>query len=121
VRLGGDGRGDLGEVQVHRLGVGARQHQRGTDPTGRADRAEEVGPLVAGVAYRPGPRAALRPDPGQRALLADAGLVLEPDLERPAPRGLRQRRRYRFGEVFLNASCAAGSALRCRGRGFSRV
>ena len=76
-----------------------------------ADRAEEVGPVVAGVARRARARAALRPDPGERALLADAGLVLEPDLERLAPRGLGQRRRYRLGEVFLNASCAAGSAL----------
>ncbi len=121
VRAGGDGRGDLGEVELHCLGVGARQHQRGTDAAGRADRPEEVGPLVARVAHRPGPRAALRPDPGERPLLADARLVLEPDLERLVPGVLRQRRRYRRGEVFLNAAWAAGSALRCCGRGFSRV
>ena len=37
----------------------------------RADGAEDVGPLVAGVARRSGPGAAPCPDPGERALLAD--------------------------------------------------
>ena len=58
----------------------------------RTDRAEQVGPGVAAVAGRPGPGAAPRPDPGQRALLADAGLILEPDLDRLAAGVLGQRR-----------------------------
>ena len=82
---GRDGAGDLGEVGVHRLGVGEGQDEARRRAARRADGAEDVGPLVAGVARRPRPRAALRPDPGERALLADAGLVLEPDLERLAP------------------------------------
>ena len=113
---GGDGDRDLGEVGIHRGGVDVRQHQAGGDAAGGADRAEDVGPFVAGVARRARPRAALRPDAGQRALLADARLVLEPDLERLAPGVLGERRRDRFGEVFLKASWASGSALGWRGR-----
>ena len=48
------------------------------------------------------------------------GSLLEPDLDRFAVRGLRNRRRTRFGEVFLNASCAAGSDFGCCGRTDSR-
>ena len=116
VRAGGDGGGDLGEVQVHRRGVGIGQHQAGGDAALGADRAEEVGPLVSGVPRRARPGAAFRPDPCQRALLADARLVLEPDLERLARGVFGERRRYRVAEVFLNASWAAGSALGWRGR-----
>ena len=64
---------------------------------------------------RPGPGAAARPHPGQRALLADAGLILEPDLDRLAAGVLGQRLAYQIGEAFLNASCAASSAFGCRG------
>src|SRR5205085_10379640 len=73
------------------------------------------------VARRPGAGAAARPDPGQRALLADAGLVLEPDLDRLAAGVLGRRRRDQRGEAFLKASCAASSALGCFGRTDRRV
>ena len=53
-------------------------------------------------------------------LLADARLVLEPDLERSAPRGLGDRGGYRLDEVFLNASWASGSVFGWRGRTESR-
>ena len=107
-----DGAGDLGEMGVHRRGVGEGQHQPGGHAALRADRAEEVGPFVAGVARRPRPGAAPRPDPGERALLADPRLVLEPDLERLAARRLGERRRYRLGEVFLKAVLGLGIGLR---------
>lgn len=68
---GGDGRRDLGEVRVHRRSVGEGQHQAGSDPAPGADRAEEIGPLAAGVARRPRPGAAPRPEAGERALLAN--------------------------------------------------
>ena len=96
-----DGKGDLGEVGVHRGGVGEGHDEPRRHAARRADRAEDVGPLVAGVARRPRPGAALRPDPGERALLADPRLVLEPDLERLATGRLGQRRGYRLGEAFL--------------------
>jgi hypothetical protein len=68
-------------MQVHRLGVGEGQDEGGADGALRADRAEQVGPFVAGIADGAGAGAALRPNPGQRALLADARLILEPDLQ----------------------------------------
>ena len=39
-----DGAGDLGEVQVHRLGVGVRQDQGGAGGARGADGAEEARP-----------------------------------------------------------------------------
>ncbi len=37
-------RADLDQVQVHHLGVGERQYESGAGATGRADRANDVGP-----------------------------------------------------------------------------
>ena len=105
------GPGDLGEMSVHRGGVGkGHDEARGHSALG-TDRAEDVGPLVAGVARRPRPRAALRPDPGERALLADPCLVLEPDLERLVARGFGDRGGYRLAECFLKTSWAPGSVF----------
>ena len=56
--------------------------------------------------------AALRPDPGQRALLADAGLVLEPDLERLAAGRLGKRLRYRLRRSFFKSLLGASVGLR---------
>src|SRR4051812_29553145 len=109
VRLGRDLPADLRRVQAGGRGVGVGQDQGGTDGPLRADRAEQVGPGVPAVAGRPGPGAATRPDPGQRALLADAGLVLKPDLDRLAAGVLGQRLAYQLGEAFLNASWAVSS------------
>jgi hypothetical protein len=63
------------------------------------------------VANRRWAAAARRPLIGQRAFLADAGFVLEPDLDRLACRSGRQDCRYAGREVFLKASCAAPSFL----------
>ena len=71
---------------------------------------------------RSGTAAARRPAPGQRALLTDTGMgplrpILEPDLDRRRI-GLRAPDFLDYpGEVFLNASWAAGSALGWIGRG----
>src|SRR5206468_8103193 len=97
------------------------QDEGGTDGPLRADRPEQVGPGVATVAGRPGPGAAPRPDPGQGALLADAGFILKPDLDRLAAGVLGQRSRHQLGEAFLNASWAASSAFGCRGRTDTRL
>jgi hypothetical protein len=58
-------------------------------------------------------RTAAAPGPliRQRAFLADAGFVLEPDLDLLAGRFERQDRGYEGWEVFLKASCAAASFL----------
>ena len=115
-----NGAGDLGEVGIHRLGVGEGHDQTGGGGAVRADCAENAGRFVARVADGAGAGAALRPDPCQRALLTHPGFILEPDLERFAARRLGEGRRYRPEEVFLNASCSAGSAFGCCGRTDSR-
>ena len=63
------------------------------------------------VANRRRTAAAQAPLVRQRALLTDAGFVLEPDLDRLARRFRRQNIGYEAGEVFLKASCAAISFL----------
>ena len=113
---GGDGSGDLGKVEVHRLGIGAGQHEARDDGTSGADSSEEITPLVAGVALGAGPCAALGPDAGECALLANPCFILEPYFQRLALCSLRDHRRDRFGEVFLNASWASGSDFGCCGR-----
>src|SRR5450759_2591893 len=71
----------------------------------RTDGAEDVGPFVALVARRARPRSTPSPDAGQRALLADARLVLEPDFNGlifgmvGEPRDQRYEWAYIFGAV----------------------
>ena len=79
--IGRDVDRDLGEVQVHGRGVDVRENQGGGLLGRRADGGEDIGGGVALVARLPRPAAAARPLPRQLALLADPGLVLEPDLE----------------------------------------
>ena len=106
-----NGAGDLVEVELHgvRVGEGERQGSAGT--AGRADGAEQVGALVAlvGGLTRAGP--APRPLPHEAVLLADAGLILEPDLDRFVPGQMGQMRPQGRGPVFLNASIVRSSCL----------
>ena len=67
---------DLLQVQGHGPGLGFWNSPGGADAPGRADGAEQISPGVALVPRRPGSAAAPGPDARQRALLADAGLVL---------------------------------------------
>jgi hypothetical protein len=55
------------------------------------------------------PRSAPRPLPHEAVLLADAGLVLEPDLDGLARRDAAQMGSQRGRKVFLNASIVSGS------------
>jgi hypothetical protein len=103
----GDDRGDLGEVQVHRLGVAGWQDQGCTLAFLWADGAEDVGrggPLITGSA---GAAAKFGPSAGDLVLLADTSLVCEPDLylvdvDRLFLGDFVQTR----GEVFLKSSIA---------------
>jgi hypothetical protein len=97
---------DSNEMQRHGLGVRRRHDQAGCDATLRTGRAEQVGPVVAPVVRRSGPRSTLGPDTGQRALLADPGFILEPDFDRLAFGAVGELRGDCRGEVFLNASWA---------------
>src|SRR3954470_3343103 len=75
-----------------------------------ADRAEQVRRGEALLPHAARAHALLVPDVGQAALLADAGLVHEPQLD-PRRLGVTVRRRpHRAGQGFLNRSCALGSA-----------
>ena len=67
----GDGAGDLGEVGVHRVGVGEGQHEARRHGASWANRSEDVGPLVSRVALGLGSGAAFGPDAGEGALLAN--------------------------------------------------
>ena len=98
--------GDLLEVPLHGPGVAARQHQGGAGAACRADGAEDVDRLGALVVRGAGPGAAASPAPGDLVLLADPGLVLEPDLYGRARWELAADLRQRGREVFLNASIA---------------
>jgi hypothetical protein len=85
---------------------------------GRTDGGEDVQALEPALLRRPRPRAFVRPDRRQRALLAEAGFILEPDFDLLAGLPGLDFRDDRGG-FFLNASCAAGSASGCWGRGRS--
>ena len=109
--------GDLGEVQVHRLGVAGGQDQGRALALLRADGAEDVGRGGALVAGRAWAGAAPGPAAGDLVLLADAGLVGEPDfyvvaVERLLARDCLQAR----GEAFLKSSIAPSACAWWRGR-----
>ena len=78
--------------------------------------AKQVGPGEPPVAPDMRTRAALGPDAGQRALLANTGFILKPDFDRPAGKLLRDCGAGQFSEVFLKASCASRSLCGCTGR-----
>lgn len=100
---------DLGQMQRHDLGVGGWDDEGRRGAALRTDGAEDVGPFVALIARRAGPCASFGPDAGQRALLADACLVLEPDFDGLVFGVVGEPCRDRCGEVFLKASCTASS------------
>ena len=111
---GGHGAGghlgaDLCQMEVHALGVHGRRDHGGTDRAGRADRTEEISCVMAVIPHHDRARAFLGPDIAQRPLLPDAGFILEPYLDRHAGPGSQQQILQAGREVFLKASCAAGS------------
>jgi hypothetical protein len=69
-------------VELHHVGVGIRQREGGADAAGWADRAEQVGVVIALVGGLSWPRSSLGPLPNLAVFLADAGLVLKPDFDR---------------------------------------
>ena len=75
-RISSSVRYDSLQMQVHRMNIGTRSHESGANAAVWTDGAEQVGRLVALIARGCGSAAAPRPDAGQAALLADAGLIL---------------------------------------------
>ena len=107
--------GDFVEVELHRLGVGVGQGERRADAPRRTDGAEQVGVVVALVGRLARPRSALGPLPDLAVLLADAGLVLEPDLDRRRLRHAFEMGAQRAREVFLKAATIRSSWAGWRG------
>ena len=108
---------DLGQVQAHCVRVGVRQHQGRADATVRAHGPEQIGRLAALVARGTGPAALVSPHVAERALLADAGLVLVPDLDGCfcIPHGPGQGCGHKGAEPGPKDPCAATFASGWRG------
>jgi len=70
----------LGKVQGHGIGIAEGQDQPGAFSLFRADCAEDVGRLGALILRGRRPRAPPGPTPRDLVFLADAGLILVPDL-----------------------------------------
>ena len=105
----GDVAGDFVEVELHHVSVGVGQHEGRPDAAGRADRAEQIGVVVALVGGLPWPRSAPGPLPNLAVLLADAGLVFKPDFDRRRLGQAVDMSLQRAREVFLRASTIRSS------------
>lgn len=107
---------DTGQMNVEGFGIGTG-HDPAAGLTGLwTNGPEEIQPLVFGLPCRTWACATLRPHPAYRTLLPEPRFILAPNLDPFVRMGLADRFNLKR-EVFLNASCAIGSALRCRGRG----
>ena len=102
--VGADAAADLRQVQVHDIEIHRRHDQGSAGPTDRADGTKQVSPGKPPVALDPRSRAAFGPDATYRALLADAGFILEPDFDCPPDMPLWDRGAGQFSEVFLKVS-----------------
>ncbi len=96
--------------------VGPGQHEGGAHAAQRTDGAEEIGVLVALVGGQARAASRLRPQPHAAVLLAEPGLVLDPDLDRFVLGQMAYVGCERAREVFLNPSSTRGSCLGCCGR-----
>ena len=97
----------LGHMKAHRLGVAPGQDKPGAGSRLGAYRTEDGGGRRALVLWRRGSGASFGPAPDDLVLLADPGLVGEPDLYALAADTLRAPDRVQArGETFLKASIA---------------
>jgi hypothetical protein len=67
---------DFVEMEPHHVGVGIGQREGSSDPAGWADRAEQIGVVIALIGRLARPRSAPGPLSDLAVFLADAGLVL---------------------------------------------
>jgi hypothetical protein len=116
MRADRNGSRDLLEMKLHRLGVGVRQRQRRADAAGGTNGAEQIGALVTLVGRLARARSPARPLPHEAVLLADARLILKPNLDRRSLPQVGQMDIQNFGEVFLNASTTRSFCAGWRGR-----
>ena len=113
MRVGGHGSGDLCEVQFHRFGIGVWQDQPCGCSASRTGRAEDIAPFVARIARGARAYPALYPDAGQRPLLTNPCLVLEPYLQRLSLRPVWQDFRNQSGKVFRSVLNSWASFVDC--------
>jgi hypothetical protein len=106
--LGDVGR-DFVEVELHHVSVGVGQREGRSDAPRWADRAEQIGVVIALVGGLPWPRPAPGPLPNLAVLLTDAGLVLKPDFDRRRLRQSFEMGLQRARKVFLKASTVRSS------------
>ena len=92
--------GNFVQMRLHRLGIAPRHHDRGTGAAGRADRAEEVGVLVAQIGGLTRAAALVCPLPDTAVFLPEPHFILKPDLDRRSGGDVFQRLLKRFSEVF---------------------
>ena len=103
----GNPAGDLGQMQVHRLGVAERQDQARGLAIFRADRAKDVGGGGALIVRGGWPCPAPGPAPRDLVLLTDPGFVGEPEFYGVEGDALLARDLRQAGwEVFLKTSIA---------------
>ena len=105
----GDVARDFVEVELHHVSVGVGQREGRPDAPRWADRAEQIGVVIALVGGLPWPRPAPGPLPNVAVLLADAGLVLKPDFDRRRLRQSFEMGLQRAWKVFLKASTVRSS------------
>ena len=96
-------------MKLHHVGVGVGQREGGADAPRWADRAEQIGVVIALVGGLPRSRPAPGPLPNLAVLLADASFVLKPDFDWRRFRQPLEMSLQRAGEVFLNASTIRSS------------
>jgi hypothetical protein len=102
------------EVCVHGSDVDLRHDDGGANAAFRAGGTEQISPGEAAVLVRAWARSSAGPDAGQRALLANSGLVLKPDLERTVQGLFRRECRAEQGGKVLPDYAPASANLRSR-------
>ncbi len=112
----GDVARDFLEMELHGLGVGEGQRQRSADASGGTNGAKEIRAFIALIGGLARPRSSLGPLTHKAVLLADAGFILEPDLDRRRRRQAVEMGAQRAREVFLKASTICSSWAGWRGR-----
>lgn len=105
----GHGAADLLTMQWHGARLGMGHGQCRTRASGRADGAKRRGALIALIRGLTQARSAPGPLAHGSGLLADARLVLEPNLDRFAPESIGQVRLQRLAKVFLNSDTTHAS------------
>ncbi len=91
-------------MHLHGARVGPGQHEGRALAAQRTDRAEQIGVLVALVGRQARAASLLRPKPDAAVLLAEPGLILEPNLDALVLGQMAYVRGERAREVFLNPS-----------------